>query len=391
MTDSLVPPNAVPLDGAALPAHPPAALDGGLDKTAVPSATLAATRFAFIDLLRAVGSQLIVWHHLTFYGPLSDVARPLSPVVIDWLADEARMVVQLFFVVGGFVAARSLERQAIATPAELVAHLLRRFRRIAFPYLVTVVVAVGANELARLWMTHDSISAPPTLAQLLAHAVFLQDVLGYEALSAGIWYVAIDWQLAVLTALVLMAKRPFRRLGASVPVVNRVPLEATVFGIVAVLSLFWFNRQSELDAWAIYFVGSYYSGMVVQYALGRRIPRWWCGAYLGLMVIATVVEYRPRLLVATTVACLLWAAGSRGWMAWSLGRLSSFLGRISYSLFLIHFPVCLVVNAFWSRFLPSTPHVAAAGMLVAYALSLCAAVLLHRGVEVRVLRAGRSA
>ena len=37
------------------------------------------SRFVFLDLLRAIAAQLIVLHHLAFYGPLSDTAYDLAP------------------------------------------------------------------------------------------------------------------------------------------------------------------------------------------------------------------------------------------------------------------------------------------------------------------------
>jgi peptidoglycan/LPS O-acetylase OafA/YrhL len=345
-----------------------------------------AGRLAFVDLLRALGSQLIVWHHLAFYGPLSDLARPLAPLTIGWVGDQARMAVQIFFVLGGFVAARGLERQFGARPPDWARHLLRRFLRIGAPYGVAIAVAVGANELARTWMTHRSISAPATPGQLLAHAFFRQDLLGYEALSAGIWYVAIDWQLTLLAALVLVIGMAARRAGlAGWP--GGVGPEPAVFWALGVLSLYWWNRHRELDIWAVYFVGSWVAGMVVRYALGRRIPSWQCLGYLGFTVLATTLDDRPRLLVAATVAGLLCAAGRFGWMGWPRSRLVENLGRISYSLFLIHFPVCLAVNAWWSSHVPATPGLALTGMLVAYGLSLWAATLLYRFVEAPALGA----
>ena len=36
-------------------------------------------RLPFIDALKALASQLIVLHHLAFYGPMSDYARSLAP------------------------------------------------------------------------------------------------------------------------------------------------------------------------------------------------------------------------------------------------------------------------------------------------------------------------
>jgi peptidoglycan/LPS O-acetylase OafA/YrhL len=61
-----------------------------------------------IDLGKALASQLIVWHHLAFYSPMRRVVDPLAPALFDWLADSARLAVQLFLVMAGFLAARSL-------------------------------------------------------------------------------------------------------------------------------------------------------------------------------------------------------------------------------------------------------------------------------------------
>ena len=59
------------------------------------------------------------------------------------------------------------------------------------------------------------------------------------------------------------------------------------------------------------------------------------------------------------------------------------LGRISYSLFLIHFPVLLLVSAVVSHFMPDTPWIDLMGLALTVALSIAAAMLLHRWVESR--------
>ena len=53
-------------------------------------------RLPLIDLLKVIGSQLIVLHHLAFYGPMADYAAPLMPALMGWLSDHARVVVQVF-------------------------------------------------------------------------------------------------------------------------------------------------------------------------------------------------------------------------------------------------------------------------------------------------------
>jgi peptidoglycan/LPS O-acetylase OafA/YrhL len=54
---------------------------------------------------------------------------------------------------------------------------------------------------------------------------------------------------------------------------------------------------------------------------------------------------------------------------------------MSYSVFLIHFPVCLLVNAVISHFWPTQLAANALGMLLAFVLSLLAGQALYRWVE----------
>ena len=73
--------------------------------------------------------------------------------------------------------------------------IIQKYLRLAVPYLAAIVLAILCSWIASHWMSHDSISQLPDLAQLVSHLFFLQNILGYESLSAGLWYVAIDFQL----------------------------------------------------------------------------------------------------------------------------------------------------------------------------------------------------
>ena len=64
-----------------------------------------ASRLPAVDALKALACVLIVLHHLAFYGPMADVVRPLMPATIDFLDEYARMAVQIFLVVSGFLFA----------------------------------------------------------------------------------------------------------------------------------------------------------------------------------------------------------------------------------------------------------------------------------------------
>lgn len=344
------------------------------------------TQFGVINLLKAVAAQLIVLHHLAFYGPMADHARPLVPGLIDWLAGDARIAVQVFLVIGGFLAAKSLSPQGLPGLEDPLATIWRRYLKLAPPFLVAMLLAVGASALASSWMTHDSISAPPSLGQLSAHALLLHDVLGYEALSAGAWYVAIDFQLYAAMSLLLWGCG--RVAGRRSPWV----LPLSMSGIVAA-SLLYFNLDAAWDVWAPYFLGSYGLGALAWWASDpARRPRAVILLLLTMALpalLALTLDFRSRIAVALAVACVLVLFGRARTPSGAVGPwgLANRMGKISYAVFLVHFPVCLVVNAAFSRFVPADMVWQAAGVVLAWGLSLLAGSAFFRWVEVPIGRA----
>jgi peptidoglycan/LPS O-acetylase OafA/YrhL len=339
-------------------------------------------RMPLIDSVKGVAALLIVLHHLAFYGPLSDVAYPLAPGALTWLSEYARMAVQAFLVIAGFGTARKLARLPLLGPREFGLELWSRYRRVGVPYLAALVLAICCNGLARRWMEHPSISAPPTWTQLLAHATFLTHILGFEPLTAGVWYLAIDFQLLLVSLLLLALSQRIAGARNTPGVTPR--LFIVLSGALALWSLFWLNRLSHLDNYAVYFFATYFLGMLVGWALQGSVSRPLVAVCLGIVAVALCYEFRPRLLVALATTLLL-LAGTRAeaLQKWPSNRLLVGLGRISYSLFLVHFPICLVVNAWGSRHLTGSPHAALFGMALAVVLSLVAAVIFYRYVEAR--------
>lgn len=329
-------------------------------------------RLPFIDFIRAVAATLIVWHHLAFYGPLSDIAQDLAPGVIDWLYEYARWAVQAFLVLGGYMTARSLAPGGVSRITGVSAAIVKRWRRTVVPYLVVLVVALVANAVADHFMDHESVSPRPTVPQLLAHVTLLHDLLGYDSVSAGLWYVAIDLQLFVLSVLLIAWLRGRWLVGAIV--------------MLAVVSIVAVNRIPSLDSWAPYFFGAYAIGILAAWSGAGRLP--WA-AFLNICTIATLAalfDDRPRLLVAVATGVSLVVAERTGVLSsWPRSSVVSWLGRTSYSLFLVHFPICLVVNALLWDVAAGRPLVAALGMAIAWALSLGGSALFHRHVELRAM------
>ncbi|CAN7301424.1 acyltransferase [Acidovorax sp. LjRoot129] len=338
-----------------------------------------ASRTPIIDMAKGLACATIVWHHLAFYGPMSDIAQPLAPALIAWLYDYGRMAVQVFLVLGGYLAAASLAPQGIARFDHAGHAMAKRFVRLVVPYAVALLLTVVVAALVRPWMNHPSVPDEPTLAQLVANALLLQDLLGESALSAGVWYVAIDFQLFVLSVLLWAGVRALpgdwaRRHAAMLA-------QGTVVAGVAA-SLWVFNRMSGLDMWAVYFFGAYGLGMLACWAVRSPRPWGWLAAILVLGGVALAIDYRGRIAVAlVTALCLVAALRSERLRSWAGVQPMVQLGQMSYSVFLVHFAVCLLVNAVVSHLWPASPGLNALGMLLAFVLSLAAGRQLYLRVE----------
>lgn len=341
-------------------------------------------RLHFIDAIKAIASQLIVLHHLAFYGPMSDYARTLSPGLFSWLSQHARIAVQAFLVIGGFLAAQALACDGRLTDKPLGQILWRRYLKLAIPYFFALALAIAAAGIARSLITHESIPPAPTLAQVVAHMLLLQSILGFDGLSAGVWYIAIDFQLYALLLIVFwLARRIF-------PAAENAGLVCVITLIAA--SLFHFNRNPAWDNWAIYFVGAYGLGAIAYWGTRRNHVAWWALLAVAMAATALIMDFRSRILLALIVATALGLSRTVGFIAtWPHSRILGWLGQISYSVFLVHFPVCLVINAVFERFQAHTPNIELAGILTAWFASIGAGAVMHRYVERRSQPAASSA
>lgn len=331
-----------------------------------------------IDTLKVLASQIIVLHHLSAYGPVAEAMEHAAPALMDWLYGYGRMAVQVFLVLGGYLAVPSLMPAMAGGVSALGLSLWRRYLRLAPPFLVALALAMAAAAVSRPWLSADLVPEHPSLDEWLAHALLLQEVMGVEALSAGIWYVAIDFQLHALLALLLwLGQRGGQARTA----------QALVLGVAAA-SLLWWNRAPGLDDWSIYFFGAYGLGVMARWS-GQWPQAWARGAWLaGLVVLGTLallLEFRHRIALALAVA--LWLATAQRWASWrlplpcSLGAALHALGRSSYALFLVHFPVLLLGNALFAALEMSGPAAGVALFLAVWGVSVLLGWTFERWVE----------
>lgn len=342
--------------------------------SATPPAAGAAPRQLFLDALRAVASLVILWHHFALYPPLREWAAPIAGGVLDWLERHGRAT-QVFFVVGGYVMARGMAPRRWSWSAS-AAFMLRRYLRLGVPYLATILLVLPLYAWGRGWIPEEVLGTPVTLPQFLAHLVFMQEILGYEHLSAGIWFVCINFQLSFAYAATLVLRDS--------PLGRRLPDLTLVIGwLLAAASLFMIHPSGSADHWAPYFHPYFFMGVLIHHAVESRHRGLVVFVLYQLLLAAALVHvWRWRLVSAMVAGLLLFAAQWTGFGArWPRGRVFAALGRVSYSLFLIHFPVLVLVSTLWARCGWHHPAAALAGLLTAFGLSLAAAFAFHRWVE----------
>jgi peptidoglycan/LPS O-acetylase OafA/YrhL len=350
------------------------------------------SHYWLIDALKVLAAQIIVLHHCASYGDLASAVKELLPGVGSFLFEYGRYAVQIFLVMAGYLAAQTAEKAfAIGHAhsnrfgAPLVLQLaMRRYLRLVGPFVVALLITMLCATLARQWSAEEYIGQPETIAQFLAHLFLLQGVLGYESISAGVWYVAIDWQLFTALAVVYAVfQRPVMRIG--------------VMAILIVASLLYFNRYANYENSFIYFIGSYGLGILAYWASSVNAIKAGVNqvdAKRILLLIAFVVLASAlhsvwlRNYLALGIAFLLLYAGNRPYrhpQAW-LASAMQWASARAYCAFLIHFAFILLANTALVAWHVQSPVIGLGFVALISVLSWIAAAYLYRWVELPVGR-----
>ncbi|MFA7292700.1 MAG: acyltransferase family protein [Rhodocyclaceae bacterium] len=332
-----------------------------------------------IDALKGISAQVIVLHHLASYGPIAEAMNLQLPALTDWLYGYGRMAVQVFLVVAGFLAARGLAPEEVGIFANPAGLLWQRYLRLVRPFMVAMLLAIVAAAVARAWMQGDMPPEAPGLWQLVAHGLLLHGIFGVPSLSVGVWYVAIDFQLYTLLLGVLwFSSRSGNR------AFSERALMITVVVLLGIAALFYWSRDDSLDTWAIYFFASYAFGALSYWASTRGRCGLWLVLLLVVGVLALLQEFRLRVALALATALLLGVTNRSGLLEQvPKNRLLAYLGQVSYSVFLVHFPVLLMVNAVFARFTDGNASLGLAAALLAWMSSSVAGGIFYRYVESR--------
>ena len=316
---------------------------------------------------------------------MAEDARQFLPGVMTWLFEYGRYAVQIFLVMGGYLAAQSLTRtRDIRNPRTALKLIFNRYLRLFAPYVVALLITILCAWVARFWVQDEFVGESETLGQFLAHLFFLQGILGLDSISAGAWYVAIDWQLYAVLAIMFGMFPGFRSL-------------IWVSTILIVASLLYFNRLSDYENYFIYFIGSYGLGVLAQLAKNysdpvvNRLARILI-IIIGLVILVSSFDHlwiRNILAYFVAIALIVW--GGRAYKDEKHAKMHNLVfsilwgSRRSYCAFLLHFSFILLANTLYIAWGMDQRHdgaMALAMMFLALVASWVAANYLYRLVEV---------
>ena len=342
--------------------------------------------FLLIDFLKVFAALLIILHHLSSYGQIAEDARKALPGIMNWLFEYGRYAVQIFLVMAGYLAAQSLTRYAnIKFSAQgLLKVILNRYLRLFGPYAAALILTIACAYIARFWINDEFVGETETLSQFLAHLFFIQGILGLDSISAGAWYIAIDWQLYSVLAILLIS---FPRYQAVIWVIS----------VLAVSSLLFFNRSGTYEAYFIYFIGSYSLGVLAYLAKcfdNQSVNRLAKIALLLIGLIIVISSFQQiwlRNFLAWFVAIALLFWGNKSYPSADSKMLEAIAwgSQRSYCAFLIHFALILLANTLYiatGMYMHESGMLAIALMLGVVICSTVAANYLYRAVELPALR-----
>jgi peptidoglycan/LPS O-acetylase OafA/YrhL len=347
-----------------------------------------APSFFLIDFLKVFAALVIILHHLSSYGQIAQDARALLPAIMGFLFDYGRFAVQIFLVMAGYLATQSLVRYANTkfSGQQLLRLIFNRYLRLFSPYLVALTFTICCAWIARFWVNDEFVGETETLGQFVAHLFFLQGILGLDSISAGAWYVAIDWQLYSVLAILLLSFSSYQTM-------------IWLLSIVAVSSLLYFNRSSQYESYFIYFLGSYTLGILAYLAKNysdqkiRVLAKFLLMAIGVLILISSAQEIWPRNILAWIAALFLFIWGNSPYPSSEQGCKSlqqtiyqaiAWGSQRSYSAFLIHFAFILLANTIyiaWGLHTHASGLVAIGLMLLVVICSVITANYLYRWIE----------
>lgn len=339
-------------------------------------------RFGMLEGIRGLGALAIAAYHIFRYGPLPEAAAPFMSGPVGFLISHGWMAVQWFFVIAGFsLAYLLLDKRLSVRDVWLLAR--RRTVRLGVAYWFTIFLAIGLTIVAVVVFEDQSFNEQlPTWDQVLAHLFFLHDIIDYENLTTGIWFLAVDVQFGIVFGVLLALAQTLSGGSEHEKSQPRTWALLVCFAPLTIYSLFRSIRDPATDMWFHHFFCLPMLGAAICWTLEKRLNPWVLRVYFLLFGIQLYLDFSLEVATALTAGVVIHVAGVLQRLnRWLAHPVLLYLGKISYSLFLIHYPVSWIVETIGAAWTGISPGLALFWLFASLIASIGAAHLLYTWVE----------
>jgi peptidoglycan/LPS O-acetylase OafA/YrhL len=342
------------------------------------SRALPSARLSFLDGLRGIAALWVAGFH--FYGGLSDqFTNRIFAEPAHTLLCHGNSGVEIFFVLSGFVIAYSLRHATVNGPY-VANFIVRRAIRLDPPYWCTILIACLGMMVANS-LRADRTQALPSLCQVGAHLMYMQNFAGLGNIVDVFWTLCIEVQFYLTFLLLTAVAQRWRGERKS------EAIDLLVFAPVALWSIAtrWGCAPDLHPAFMIKFWYLFQFGTLACWALtgAKRPVYFW--AYAGLLLVTEWRSFHIESLIGGMTGLGIYLVGiTHRLETWLSSAPLQFFGRISYSLYLVHAvggtPFTYYLARQWAT--PAAPAGVALGLfLAAFVVSTICAYLLYRLVE----------
>jgi peptidoglycan/LPS O-acetylase OafA/YrhL len=296
--------------------------------------------------------------------------------------------VDMFFVVSGYLITKNIYRDLESEKFSFKTFYLRRIYRLVPALLVTIAVTLVASSFiltpehfAKLGMS--SVASVFSVSNFLfwSEAGYFDEAKTFKPLLHT-WSLAVEEQFYLLWPILLFflysKGKKFRLL--SLTILAIISLYAT--------ESFLSNHNAMAFYWMPFRISEFAIGAVLVFSPRISCSSWWVSVVGGLglaLILVPIVIYSEQtifpgmmaLLPCLGTALLIRFGGARIIFPLLANHLFRHLGKISYSLYLVHWPVIVLVS-YWKL-----GGIGAKSLVVVLPLIFLLAWALHYKVEQR--------
>jgi peptidoglycan/LPS O-acetylase OafA/YrhL len=256
--------------------------------------------------------------------------------------------VMLFFVVSGFAIHYPYAQPGVRWT--LRPYAARRFFRIYPPYLAVVLLTIVAEYVAAR-LAHEPSSSHTTTAATVAMVQNYLVPARQMTANPSLWSLPVEVELYLVYPILLWF---WRRVGTTCMLMSVALISMTAAGVLLAGHPWVMGNFAKY--WIIWVSGA----VLAERARTHTLPVWhaWYG-YVALASTVAAIAAREAG-VPPGIEHFIWGVVYFVLLLWGLSRPSVlaavprgvrrtvlFLGDISYSLYLVHYPLLVVIGAAW--------------------------------------------